>query len=385
MPETGYIPEERRLCSMIRTHDLSAGFRLHGRYDFPESGAARRILRIGVNHDEAAHLHQLGEDKAVALCRTPKHCFYIFSLPDCHLLRTVPIVGGPGTLLPSLDRLHDRPLEQDDLDQRFLVKDDTMMFLFHHPDFFNDIFEINEDGPVRHGRLLVVDFKQYLKDGGQVQMMLDPVFDSSDDYVEKVCIVSPERLLCVSMAGSIALRTRRPWNLLSAPGEHYVRFWPQLIIPCPEPLKENYEPGQEVDTDGPNLVTSRAGDLIAVLRHFLSGRKVHCYTDTGALLYTILVDCAGLEPRPGYLSLDLDGAFLCAADQGKVVIWNSRTGAHVNTIAIPEHYNYRDDPEESADRFCWKGHTDFAFTEDGIIVIHSQRNFPVAADVFLFW
>ncbi len=37
------------------------------------------------------------------------------------------------------------------------------------------------------------------------------------------------------------------------------------------------------------------------------------------------------------------------------------------------------------DRYCWKGHTDFAFAEDGIIIIHSQRNFPVAADVMLFW
>ena len=25
-------------------------------------------------------------------------------------------------------------------------------------------------------------------------------------------------------------------------------------------------------------------------------------------------------------------------------------------------------------RFCWKGHTDFAFTEDGIILIHNPRN-----------
>ena len=31
------------------------------------------------------------------------------------------------------------------------------------------------------------------------------------------------------------------------------------------------------------------------------------------------------------------------------------------------------------------GHTDFAFAEDGIIIVHSQRNFPVAADIILFW
>jgi transcriptional/translational regulatory protein YebC/TACO1 len=33
----------------------------------------------------------------------------------------------------------------------------------------------------------------------------------------------------------------------------------------------------------------------------------------------------------------------------------------------------------------WKGHTDFAFAEDGIIIVHSKRNFPAAADILLFW
>ena len=37
------------------------------------------------------------------------------------------------------------------------------------------------------------------------------------------------------------------------------------------------------------------------------------------------------------------------------------------------------------DTFGWRGHTDFAFAEDGIIIVHSRRNFPVAADIMLFW
>ena len=85
------------------------------------------------------------------------------------------------------------------------------------------------------------------------------------------------------------------------------------------------------------------------------------------------------------LNFVMAGKFLVAADQSKVVIFNSETGAYVRTLELPPHYNTQEDSEEDADRFCWKGHTDFAFSEDGIIVIHSQRNFPIAADVLLFW
>ena len=74
-----------------------------------------------------------------------------------------------------------------------------------------------------------------------------------------------------------------------------------------------------------------------------------------------------------------------AADQSEIVIFSSSTGRHIRTLDLPPHYGTLEDRDEAADKFCWKGHTDFAFTEDGIIVIHSQRNFPVAADIFLFW
>ena len=126
MPETGYIQDERKLSSMIRVHDLSRNFELIGKYDFPENGL-RRHLKITTGN-EAAHLHKLG-DKAVALCRTPKLNLFVFSLPSCDLVQTVALPENP-----------ERPLELDDLDQRFLMKDNTMMFMFHHPDFFNHLF-----------------------------------------------------------------------------------------------------------------------------------------------------------------------------------------------------------------------------------------------------
>ena len=110
---------------MIRVHDLSRQFELVGQYDFPEHGL-RRYLKISTGN-EAAHLHKLG-DKAVALCRTPNLLLFVFSLPDCKLLETITLPEDP-----------ERPLELDDLDQRFLMKDNTMMFMFHHPEFFNHL------------------------------------------------------------------------------------------------------------------------------------------------------------------------------------------------------------------------------------------------------
>ena len=129
--------------------------------------------------------------------------------------------------------------------------------------------------------------------------------------------------------------------------------------------------------------------MILVIRHFESGRRIHAYdlSRAGRVLYTINLDDPGLKltRTPGYISIDIDGNFLCAADQDKIVIWNAKNGKFIRTIGIPAHYDFREDTTELRDKYCWKGHTDFAFAEDGIIIIHSQRNFPIAADVMLFW
>lgn len=62
-----------------------------------------------------------------------------------------------------------------------------------------------------------------------------------------------------------------------------------------------------------------------------------------------------LASTPGYVSVDMDGNFVCAADLDKIVVWNSKNGKLIKIIPIVPHYNARDDPQEALDRYCWKG------------------------------
>ena len=54
-----------------------------------------------------------------------------------------------------------------------------------------------------------------------------------------------------------------------------------------------YEPFKfHTDIDGPTMCTSRDGDIVMVMRHFKSGRKIHAYEtlNEGRLLYEINID-----------------------------------------------------------------------------------------------
>ena len=62
-----------------------------------------------------------------------------------------------------------------------------------------------------------------------------------------------------------------------------------------------------------------------------------------------------LTKIPGYVSVDMDGNFVCAADLDKIVVWNSKNGELIKVIPIVPHYNSREDPLEAQDRYCWKG------------------------------
>ena len=312
------------------------------------------------------HLHKLG-DKAVALCRTPDLTVFVFSIPDCKLEKSFKIKDH---LQSSYEHL--------ELDQRFMMKDNTMMFMFHDPDFFHHLFIPTENPEEKYGRLMCLDFDAYVKKKGEIKLREDQKFDVNIDFIEKISLDSKTQMTCLLSSGKIVVK-----DLGAATSKDL------LSIEVTEPLQETYdeEADAEVDSDGPSLSCGPGGEIIIAFRHFVSGRKIHAYNRAGALLYEIKVDdpMYELESRPGFLSVDLDGNFLVAADQSKVVIFNSKSGAYVRTIVLPPHYNTQADLEEDADRFCWKGHTDFAFSEDGIIVIHSQRNFPIAADVLLFW
>ena len=366
MPDTGFSYDKNKFTSMVRVHDLSDGFKLVGKFDFDEDSGMRRHKSVMQGSNETAHLHRLG-DKAVALCRTPDLTVLIFSIPDCKLEKSFKIKDH---LKSSYEHL--------ELDQRFMMKDNTMMFMFHDPDFFHHLFIPTENPEEKYGRLLSLDFDAYVQNKEDIKLREDQKFDVNTDFIEKISLDSKTQLTCILSSGKIVVK-----DLGAATSKDL------LSIEVTEPLQETYdeEADTEVDSDGPSLSCGPGGDLIIAFRHFVSGRKIHAYNKAGSLLYEINVDdpMYELETRPGFLSVDLDGNFLVAADQSKVVIFNSKSGAYVRTIVLPPHYNTQADEEEDADRFCWKGHTDFAFSEDGIIVIHSQRNFPIAADVLLFW
>ena len=165
----------------------------------------------------------------MALCRTPHHTILIFSLPKCELVHQIKLCE-----LGSIEH----PLEEDDLDQRFLMRNNTMMFMFHHPEFF-DVDEeenlIHPSAVTRYGRLLFVDFTRFLlsqankksaaiqsykkiksditsnnekniSNGSLISMKMDPQFDCNNDYIEKISVISKDRMVCVLSSGKIILR-----------------------------------------------------------------------------------------------------------------------------------------------------------------------------------
>ena len=137
-----------------------------------------------------------------------------------------------------------RSLDLDDLDQRFLMKDNTMMFLFHDPEFFSYLFS-QDDTPaeVKYGRFLQVDFSEYVKTGGEVKMRLDNEFDNNRDYIEKICLNSLERMTCILSSGKIVVRD------LVLSSQAAVAAQDKLTIEAAEPLQEDYD--EELDEEVP--------------------------------------------------------------------------------------------------------------------------------------
>jgi len=359
MPQTRNILDEMQLCSMIRVHDLSRNFELVGKYDFPEDGFRRHLKIHWNNKAEVDHLYQLG-DQAMIICRTPRFHLFIFSLPNCDLLRTVALPEN-SKALPENPK---RPLELDNLDQMFYIEDNTMMFM------------LSEDSSCNLYRsLLIVDLENFVKANKEIEMKVDDMFDFDEDFMVLTSAINKSKLACLMISGKIVIR-----NILTT-SYSTITHVDSLIIPRPEQLLE-----LDSAADIPDMCTNSNGDII-ILRQFTNGRKIHCYNSKGDLLYSLEVDdpTLELEKKQDYLLMELDGNFLTVADQNRIVLWNSKTGKHFNTIVLPEHYNCRDDPVESADKWSRKGHRGISFCEEGIIIIHNQRNFPIAADVIKFW
>ena len=286
MPDTDPTKGQRMSTSMVRVHDLSDGFKLVGKFDFDEDSDVRRHIRI----QEMAHLHKLG-DKAVALCRSPDLTVFVFSIPDCKLEKSIKIG----------DKLK-RSYQHLALDRRLLVthrvKDNTMMFLIHEPDFYLRPWSIF---PMKFGQLLHLDFDAYIHKNGKIQVIANHEFDVSLDYIENICLHSKTQVTCLLKSGKIIVKDIN---------SHQNR----LTIDTPEPVRPSVhaELDIEVECDGPSLSCGPGGDLIIAKRHFRSGRKIHAYNKTGAMLYEISVDdpVYGLLPWPGVISVRLDGRFI---------------------------------------------------------------------------
>lgn len=317
--------QELHVVSMIRVHDLSAGFELVGQYDL--SGASKRQQ---LNY-EPAHLRRL-EDKAVALCRIPSLSLtiFIFSLPDCQLLKSVPVE-------PSLNNFL--------LGQPFQGEGSSTGF-FHIYDCWTTFHLL----------------KIKLDDHGDIQMSVvqfdSPIFD----FDVNLCTIA-----CVMTSGNIVLKEMQgggdPMSLSSLTNT--------LLIPCPE----------ELETESATIRCNSTVDLIVSLRPFVSGRKIHGFNMQGATLYEICLDSPeyGLESRPDYLHIQMDGTFLMVGDQTKIGLWNSKTGQYYRTITLPTHYNSLETGEDGLTRFDLRDHM--------IIVIRRNApvaDFPVAADIVRF-
>ena len=122
---------------------------------------------------------------------------------------------------------------------------------------------------------------------------------------------------------------------------------------------------------------------------FETGRKIYAYDLSyrkSHILYSIDIDKPkSLTTIPEYIDdINVDGNFVSVTDGDKILLWNANNGKFIRTIQIPHHYDVRNERTEKS-KFCYKGHRGFIFDENKIMIFHHPRNFPIAADLMLFW
>ena len=106
--------------------------------------------------------------------------------------------------------------------------------------------------------MLFINFEEFIKDvkGGTIKLKIDETFDCNEDYIEKMSVMSSDRMAVALSSGKVVIRhvTNSSTNTCS----HEDR----LVIPCPENLKEDIDQDMEdVDTEGPSLCSSRNGKI----------------------------------------------------------------------------------------------------------------------------
>ena len=157
------------------------------------------------------------------------------------------------------------------------MKDNTMIFMFHDPDFFSDLFangtnqqdNDDTDRQKRYGKLLYVDFEGIARNAngdGKIELKVDEKFDCNDDYIEKISVMSSDRMAVAFSSGKIIIRQVKT----TAVASNTCSSIDKVIIPCPENLKEELDADlDEMDTDGPSLCSSRNGRVLLLLRYYI--------------------------------------------------------------------------------------------------------------------
>ena len=107
----------------------------------------------------------------------------------------------------------------------------------------------------RVSHLFLFRFVNNIKNG-RINMRVDETFDCNDDYIEKISVMSRDRMAVAFSSGKIVIRE------VKTTGANICSCLDKLVIPCPESLKEEFDQElDEVDTDGPSLCSSRNGKL----------------------------------------------------------------------------------------------------------------------------
>lgn len=85
------------------------------------------------------------------------------------------------------------------------MRDHTFFFMFHHRDFYGNMF-VDDDGDQNpessHGMMLFVDFEKYVTNRSQpIEMKLDEKFENYFDRIEKMVPISKYLFACILTSG----------------------------------------------------------------------------------------------------------------------------------------------------------------------------------------
>lgn len=337
---------------LLRVYDIKERFSLLSEYSLP----------LGVQRWDSEIPLCIVEDKVVVLTSTQlteesRLTLFIFSLPHLVLMYK--------GYLPDLDFV----LTEHSLEAQVLIKNSVVQYYLGVTGFLGEY--------QTEGSLLHVDLSNFTSTGEPVFRICNG-FEKSSGFNESMQLVEENLLLCSNYQGWIILK-----ELLLK--ENKIETIDKLVIQTIPSLEVN----SSLHSDFLKVLFNSTCQLYLAFRHFKPphGRQIHAYNPDGKLVYTIKVDdpVYDLATTKGFVQIEEYKNFIVLSDLHKILIFKMKTGELVTTVQIPKHYGYREDVRETQDEMCWKGHTDLSFTEDAIILVHSHWNFPVAADVLLFW